>query len=389
MARSLNNFLLIICFALGGCIERYYPGDEAINTGALVVNAHLSDKAGKQTIQISRSVSISNSSFNPETSCYVEVERSDGESRIFTETEAGYYEQDLDASFLISGSEYRLNILSANGKRYESEYEILHPAPVIENLYYELEDLPTEDPGIVDHGIRFFVDFEMEMDSGRYLRWEMEETFEVHNPDYPTRMYGKDRRWYDITAEQKELICWIYRDIPEIYTMDLKNVAGSSYLKMPLTFVSGYTWKLHYRYSLLLRQYSLGKNAFWYWNELAKNVQSQGGLFDTQPALTPSNICNVEDEDEIVLGYFSISGISERRIFVGTVPGLEVYRDPYFCTPGVFPMFLHRFPQDKLPVYVARATVMGVNENGKVKEECVFCTQYKDSSFEKPEFWED
>lgn len=389
MARSVIFFFLLILIGLGGCIERYYPGEEELNIGALVVNAHLSDKAGKQTIQISRSVSLSNSIFNPETSCYVEVERSDGESRVFTEDEAGYYVQDLDASFLETGWEYRLIIVNSEGKRYESEYELLHPASEIETLYYELEDLPTEEPGLVDHGIRFFVDFEIEKDSGRYLRWEMEETFEIHNPDYPTRMYGKDREWYDITAEQKELICWLYRDIHEIYTMDLKNVIGASYLKMPLTFVSGYTWKLHYRYSLLLRQYSLSKNAFRYWNELAKNVQSQGGLFDTQPALTPSNICNVDNEDEIVLGYFSISGIREKRIFVGTVPGLVIYRDPYFCRPGVFPMFLNRFPQDKLPVYVARATVMGVNENGRVKEECVFCTQYKGSSLEKPEFWVD
>ena len=372
-----------------GCIENYSPGEDELNIGTMVVTAHLTDKPGIQTVQLSRSVSISNSNFDPLSACYVEVKRADGEYRIFGETDPGYYSQDLDASFLKSGGEYQLIIVNSEGKRYESEYETLHPAAEIYDLYYELEDIPTAEAEITDHGIRFFVDFEIEKDSGRYLRWELEETFEILNPDYPTRMYGVDRMWYDITSEQKRLKCWINNDITEIYTLDLKNFAAESYRKYPLTFVSGSTWKLHRTYSLLLIQYSLSKNAFWYWSELAKNVQSKGGLFDTQPALTPSNVCNVGDENESVLGYFSISGISEKRIFVGTVQGLEIFRNPNFCRPGLFPMFLHRYPLDKLPLYVARALVMGVNENGKVKYECVDCSLYKNSLLEKPEYWQD
>ena len=285
-----------------GCIENYSPGEDELNIGTMVVTAHLTDKPGIQTVQLSRSVTISNSNFDPLTACYVEIKRADGEYRVFGETDPGYYSQDLDASFLKSGGEYQLII---------------------------------------------------------------------------------------VNSEEKRLKCWIHRDIPKIYTLDLKNFAGESYRKYPLTFVSGSTWKLHRSYSLLLIQYSLSKNAFWYWSELAKNVQSKGGLFDTQPALTPSNVCNVGDENELVIGYFSISGISEKRIFVGTVQGLEIFMDPNFCRPGVFPMFLHRYPLDKLPLYVARALVMGVNENGKVKDECVDCGLYKNSSFEKPEYWED
>jgi hypothetical protein len=378
--------MLILPF---GCIERYYPDDDELKIGHLVVSAYLTNIPGVQKVQLSRSVSLSNSTFDPVPGCYVEVERADGMVRVFEEKEAGYYWCDLDSPFLQTGSEYRLVIVSSEGVRYESEYEILHPASEIIDLYYEIESLPTSDPEVRDQGIRFFVDFEIEQDSGRFLRWEIEETFEVHNPDYETRMFAVDRRWYDINAEMKWLTCWLFREIHEIHTKDLRNVSGDSYRKLPLNFVSGTTWRLHHRYSLLVRQYSHSESAFWYWNELAKNVQSGGSLFDSQPALTPSNICNLEDEEELVIGYFSISGAFERRIFVGTVPGLEVYRDPYYCIPGVFPMYLWRYPQDKLPLYVAQANVMGINENGEVKSECVDCRLYKDSSSEKPEFWED
>ncbi len=374
--------------ALCGCIERYYPDEEQLKVGSLVVSAHLNNIPGMQTISLSRSVSIEKSVYDPVSGCYVEVERSDGEVRVFEETDPGFYQGDLDEAFLQTGEKYYLEFVTPGGQRYESGYETLHPSPEIEEVYYELESLPTSDPAVIDQGIRFFVDFEIEQESGRYLRWEMVETFEIHNPDYETRMYGEDRRWHDITSSMKWLNCWLTNVVYEIHTLDVRNFGGDIYRNQPLNFVSGSTWKLLHRYSLLVRQYSHSEEAFWYWNELAKNVQSQGGLFDSQPALTPSNICNVGDEEEMVIGYFSISGVSEKRVFVGEVPGLEIYRDPYFCSPGVFPGFLWNYPADNLPFYVAYANIMGISESGEVRDWCVDCRDRKGSSGEKPEFWD-
>jgi len=166
------------------------------------------------------------------------------------------------------------------------------------------------------------------------------------------------------------------------------NPYGPLLLFNGLIYQSGHQpRKLEQRYSLLVRQLSLSEEAFWYWNELGKNVQSKGGLFDTQPALTPSNICNVADEDELIIGYFSISGASETRIFVENVPDLEVHGDPYYCTPGTFPMFLWRYPQEKLPLYIASANVLGAQKSGEVRDECVDCRLMKGSTDIKPDFW--
>ena len=381
--------IMLTLLGMSSCIERYHPGNEDLSIGVMAVNAHLSSIPGMQTVQLSRSVSIDRSVFNPVSSCYIELERSDGEVRIFEESDPGYYLCDLDGPFLQNGSKFQLSIVSPEGLRYESEYETLYAASDIDKVYYELEAQPTDEPEVYDQGIRFFIDFEIEKDSGRYLRWEMQETFEVHNPDYESRVYDVDRRWYKLYAEDKWLTCWITRNISEIFTRDLGNAAGDSYKKLPLNFVSGSDWKLLEGYSLLVRQYAHSEGAFWYWSELAKNVQSKGGLFDVQPALTPSNICNIEDEEELVIGYFSISGVSERRIFLRDVSGLDVYRDSYYCAPGIMPGFLHRYPQDKLPLYVASSSITGIPLSGEVRDECIDCRLYKNSSSEKPEFWEE
>ena len=388
MFRNPFFVVALMLITLCSCIERYYAEEEQLHVGSLVVSAHLTNIPGMQTVKLSRSVSIEKLVYDAVMGCYVEVERSDGEVRVFEETEPGYYQCDLDGSFLQEGGEYHLEIVSSSGQRYESGYETLFPAPEILDVYYEIESFPLSDPGVTDKGIRFFVDFEIEQDSGSYLRWEMQETFEIHNPDYETRMYGIDRRWHDVTSSMKWLACWLTRDLYEIHTLDLGSVSGETYKNQPLNYVSGSTWKLLHRYSLLVRQYSHSEETFWYWNELAKNVQSKGGLFDTQPAITPSNICNIEDENEFVIGYFSISGISEKRVFVGQVPGLDVYRDPYYCAPMTMPMFLWSYPEYKLPFYAADAWIMGKHLIGEVRDRSVDCRLYKSSTSEKPEFWD-
>ena len=136
-----------------------------------------------------------------------------------------------------------------------------------------------------------------------------------------------------------------------------------------------------------MRQYSLGAGAFWYWDELGKNIQSKGTLFDSQPSLTPSNICNVEDEEEPVIGYFSISGISERRIMVEEVPGLTLREDPFFCEPGALPFSFGRLSPAFLPYFMASKTVNGSVVMGWIPRECIDCREYKGSSNVQPEYW--
>lgn len=383
------SLLLIagVLITLTGCIERYYPDEEDLNTGILVVVAHIDDRPGLQTINLSRSVNMSDASYVPVPDCYVQVTRSDGSLLVFEEQEAGTYNAMPDGIFLHSGADYKLVIITPGGKQYESEFEKLHPAPDIESVYYTVEQVPTADPAIIDEGIQFYLDFEIEKDSGRFLQWELIETYEIQNPDYPTIEYGRDRRWRDVPDSAKFLTCWITNLIPFIYTLDLGNVEGTKYTRMPVNFVSVNSRRLYHRYSLLVRQFALSEKAFWYWNELKKNVQSKGGLFDTQPALTPSNICNIDDENEMVIGYFSVSGCSEKRVFVDEAPGLEINRNPDICAPGIFPMYIHKYPASKLPLYIATAVINGITVAGEVEYECVDCREYKNSTSIKPDFW--
>jgi hypothetical protein len=380
-------FLSIALFILYGCIERYYPDEDELSTGTLVVVAHLNSIPGLQSVFISSSSTLKYPHYEPVSGCYVELISSGGAGRELEEYRPGEYSSYLDDKFLVSGESYSLIFITPDGERYESEYEKLHPAPEIDSFYYIRENHPTADPDHTEQGVQFYVDFEIDKESGRYLRWQLIETYEINNPEHENQIFDVDRVLKPLPDSSSWRTCWITLEIPDIYTMDLLQVEGNRYRQKPLNYVSSETRRLHYRYGLLVRQLALSREAFWYWNELGNNLQSKGSLFDTQPALTPSNICNVNDDQDLVIGYFSISGASEKRIFVEKLPDLDFYVSPTFCDPQAYPQFLFFFPDQYLPVYLSTAYVDGHTKTGEVNKECVDCREYKGSSNILPDFW--
>jgi len=380
-------FALIVILMQSGCIERYYPDEEELKTGTVVIVAHLCDNPGEQTIQLSRTSTIHYPHYEPMSACFVEVEKLNGESREFVETKPGYYSCFLDEQFLESGGQFALVVITPEGECYESEYEKLYPAAAISDLYWEREQHHTAKLEEVLDGVQFYMDFEFEKEAGMYLKWDLEETYQIHNPEYTAFVFSKDRRFMQLPDSSSWRTCWITLGIPDFYTMDLEFVEGDIFRQMPLNYVSHETRRLHIRYSLLVRQYSLSESSFRYWDELRKNMHSAGGMFDKQPALTSSNICNVNDREEVVLGFFSISGVSEKRTFVDEIKEMRLKEDPEYCYPGDYPPGLAYFPTSYLPVYLSRVFVEEAEMLGEVNKYCVDCRDYKGSAHIKPDFW--
>lgn len=380
--------ILVVPLLTFGCVERFYPEEGDIFAGTLVVSAHLTQQQGTQVISISRSDKLIYPIYKPESNCLVLVENLDGEVQEFLETVPGDYMSELSSDFLKFGMSYKLSLVTPDGNRYESEYTKLHQSTRIDSLYYERETQSTTDPDQNIEGIRFFMDFEVDPDSSRFLRWELEETYEFHNPDYEGLIYSYDRILKPIPDSLSDRQCWINGYVNAIFTLDAGNFSSREFTYMPLHFISNETQRLSYGYSLLVRQYSMAEAAFRYWDELKKNSQEMSGMYDRQPSLTPSNICNVENPDEKILGFFSVSGIMEKRIFVKDVEGLEKY-DVLFCLPYPEMPRLRYTTTSELPIYVsiAKNPTTGETIRGETVVECLDCRVRKGSSGDPPDFW--
>jgi len=375
---------------IAGCVERYYPEEDDLKTGTLVINAHLTDQPGEQLIEISRSTGITLPSFDPVSGSYAELIREDGEFRQFSEesNEPGYYACDLEEGFLQTGMSYMIHVITPDGNEYESDMDKLRPVPAIDSIYYLVETNSYASEADSIGGIRFYIDFTYDDEAYEYIRWEVIETYEFHNPSMEAFVSIPGIGLQQLPDTSNYRICYITNALHTIHSMSMGYLDFGIYIKKPFSFVPNnqLEQKLKHKYSLLVKQYSVGEAAFHYWNELKKTSQEQGWLFDRQPALLGSNICNINDDEEDVLGFFSMSGVAEIRGFAVKPEGLDMSLYPWYCFP------VPSGPggaggDESVPSYYARAWRDGVSSFAWVNKHCVDCRAYKNSTHIMPDFW--
>jgi hypothetical protein len=388
MGRACLIYFPLILIGISACVERYYPEEDDLRTGTLVIHAHLTDQPGEQVIEISRSTGLTEPLFDPVSGSLAEVIREDGEFRIFSEYKPGYYSASLNEAFLVTGESYMLHVITPDGEEYQSDFDRLRPVPGIDSLYYQVEHNSYASETDTISGIRFYLDFTYDNEAYEYIRWDLTETYEFHNPNMEAFILDVDFILKELPDTSNYRVCYITNEIPTIYSMSLRPLDFGAYIRKPFAFIPNIQLeqKLHYKYSLLVKQYSLGPEAFHYWDELKKTFQEQGSLFDRQPALLESNIHNVNDDSEVVLGFFSMAGVVEKRAFAIKPEGLDLSMYEWFCFPIPIPG-ARRPNRNDLPLYYARAWKDGASSFAEVRKSCVDCREYKNSTHIKPGFW--
>jgi len=83
-----------------------------------------------------------------------------------------------------------------------------------------------------------------------------------------------------------------------------------------LNFVTTETDRLKVKYSFLVRQFSLNQEEYNYWDALQRITENVGGLYDIVPMSVESNINCTDSPAEKVLGFFSVSSMASKRIFI-------------------------------------------------------------------------
>jgi hypothetical protein len=74
--------------------------------------------------------------------------------------------------------------------------------------------------------------------------------------------------------------------------------------------------KISKRYSILVRQYALTKEAYQFHQILQRNTQQTGSLFDPQPSQLSTNLHCLTNPDQPVIGFISASSVEEKIIFI-------------------------------------------------------------------------
>lgn len=294
--------LFVFLILINSCIVQFIPKTTE-DKDILVVEGLITDQSGQNTIKLSTSMPLGGkSNAKPLMGCNVTVSDDLGNNYSLHETSGGTYI--TDPAFLgIVGRSYTLYINAGESRhnfRYQSSPVLLNPVPPIDSVYYEKLVLSRMDDGSpTGEGCQIYLNTHDPENICKFYRWEYVETWEFSLPYFVPNSH-----------------CWTTDYSDNINIKNTTSLSEARIEKVPLNFISNATDRLKEKYSILVNQYSLNEEEYSYWEKLQNIVEHVGSLYDLTPASIPSNIQCVENPDEMVLGYFSVSGVKSKRIFI-------------------------------------------------------------------------
>lgn len=184
----------------------------------------------------------------------------------FEETKPGYY-QSTKAFAGEAASVYPLFILN-EGKQYQSDPVTLLPPVSIDSLYDRYEVITNIETKELEPGLQFFVDTYDPSGTSKYFRYEWEETYKLEVPyiSYYDYYYDNDTDW-DTVFRRSPIPspCYVTEKSSRVL---LSSTIGDQLVEMPLRYLHEESDALSNRYSILVKQYSLGEQAYHHQKQL-------------------------------------------------------------------------------------------------------------------------
>ena len=310
--------LFLLLLTCSSCIEPFEPVIEESQV-VLVINGKITDQPGMHYVEISRSTPYNEPFYQPVGGCVVLVTDEKGDMIHFLERELGKYSADIPGSFLAVGKAYSLQVLTPDQREYRSEYDTLLACPPIDSIYYEVETRETPDPDFNLAGIQFYMDMTGTASDSRNFMWQLEETWEYRAVLFSQYIWRAREEEVEKYRSNELFKCWTTLPIREIYTGTTRNLYKNALRRNSMNFVSNETDRLKVTYSLLVKQQSLTRRSYLYWEKMKAQSSETGGLYEIQPSSAIGNIYNTSDPDEVVLGIFYATQQKSKRIMVNNV----------------------------------------------------------------------
>lgn len=327
------KYCFLLIFALSACEEIYTPKIES-RENVLVADARIVAGKNDNVIKLYESKGFYDQSFNyPNVSgAEVSIIDSYGGETALDETSEGIFPVEID---LYPELQYKLKI-TFGGNTYESAFEPVPNIPDLDTVYGV--------PGI------------------KYVKQggnnDVEDIIEIQGVQLYTNItHEKLMPFYKFTS--RKILQYIYpvevsfmgEVIIEpmyawltVYPKELYNIASppgfstsTNIVKHPLFFMNQkLTPELGQYFAgwiLILYQYGISESAYKYYDDLNKQMGSEGSLFDPMYVQARNNLKCINNPKQIILGNFEISAVKEHRYFVNYISkelGYLIKPIPYF-----------------------------------------------------------
>jgi len=316
--RSLNILISLLWLSLFACKDPYTPEVDDYNKNLLVVEGYI-HIGGSTTIRLSRTLDIAyKSAVAPETKAQVAIETAGGEivAGGMSNAQGACV---LNTVNLSTSKHYRLRITTSKGKIYQSEVLTCKVTPAIDSLNFRIEN----------GGFQVYANTHDNSNNTRYYTWDFDETWEIRSP-YPSSFEVKDNQIVYRDPSINISRCWLNGNSSRILLGTSERLVADKISQAPLIYIKGNDEKVLEMYSILVRQYAITKEAYLYLDNMRKNTEQIGGLFDPQPSELKGNIVCVSDPAETVIGFISAGTVVQKRLFISRADKPAISRDWMF-----------------------------------------------------------
>ncbi len=306
-------YVFLLTFCMISCLEPY-DVDIADYEDLLVVDALVTDEVKNHRVYLSRSVPSLDETPQVESGALVIVTDENNNEEVLTEISPGVYETDKLQFTARVGGTYTLSIRTATGDTYQSSPCTILPPTTIDNVHYKVAKEWNADETEELYGVNILVDGSSY--EGGYVKWLYDEDWKFRVP-YPIMLdydYALNDWQY---VKPENVICWKKNASKEVVIHSFTNQNTEILKDKMVCFVpSELTDKLSVRYSILVKQVSITKEEYEFWNKLKISTEDVGDVFGTQPFSIRGNIKNVENPKEPVLGYFQTGSVVSKRLYI-------------------------------------------------------------------------
>lgn len=304
-------------------------------------------------------------------------------SEIIPLQEEGNGRYKSDQLNLNNNETYQLKIVTEDGRVYLSDTFPAKQTALIDSLSWQQDSV----------GVSIYAYAHDPVNQTPYHRWDFIETWQYKTAFQSVFEYVNGQEVVRIPDDQI-YYCWGNFHSSDILLTSTANLSKDIISKQLIGVIPNGSEKLSIEYSILVNQYAITSNAYAYWQNLKKNSEQLGTLFDAQPSQLTGNIHCITVPDEPVLGYMGASTVTQKRIFINFTNILQWYYKPYysdcFTSPqadtviGPESVYDFEFKPDHL--YTLLFPLLGGYDH-VAQNYCADCREHGGTNI-KPSFWQ-